>query len=891
MRKRLQMTLLAAGLMVPVAIADSGAPIDCTGWTTDMVAESLSEDAFDGAGLGWNGDGAFYPSSLKAEGSLCDAEGSLTTLSGNSYKIPFEGNNAFRLERYDDLKPLTFVTPVNATGFNLLVFANDDYNTSGNITFIGNVTYEDGTSGETKEFTVSKWGSSEEVDNVALSGLGLAVNYYGDLSYSTSNNFRVYEISLPSDVAKTATGVMFKIEDASWGKYGFILGVNGSGVVAPAEKRLSASLAAEKLTGNQGDTANFVVNYTIGGEPIANEELTYSATSDNADFAVGEIVNDSEAKVITVPVTANAAGAAKIEITLSLGDESLTLEGEFQAKMHVDADTSDCIVISNWGADVIAEQLPAEDYKSDVVAGSNKVLYTDGLHAKGAIAGDQRIVVAKSGKVYQLAAYDGSNAITNTGMGSYGSASVINFETPIYIDEVSLLLLSSDGDSDVDLTVQYEDGSKGAVQTFDVPSCDSESDITPALTVGYVDTYTDELVTDAGYKVYEISAIAARAAKVSSISVFNNGWGSKLTVLAVNAKDMKEALNEKYLEASMAQTEVRTYQNQPAEFVVNYTLTEKEGSNLKLEYSAVCSNRNVEVGEVINDKANGKLTIPVNSPITGLSKVTISMTYGAENFTFPCQLWVKSKVDADKSKCIDIEGWTDDVIAEALPVAEHISATVNGKKAALYTDDVYPQGFLAGDDKVATGVSGRVYSFAPYDAPNAALLTSEKRDVTLTFKTPIYTDLVSILSLSALAPSDIDVYIIYDDDSQSEALRHTVLAWDDEDHYDDALTTGTVNNSTDEVSEYAGRQLYELEIPTQREQKVKALKIENQSDKSVLSLLAVNAEDKKTNALESIEADADSLEFFTIDGLRVNNPTTGIYIVKMRDGKYRKVKF
>lgn len=884
------MTLFAAGLMVPGAIADSGAPIDCIGWTTDMVAESLSEDAFDGAGIGWNGDGAFYPSSLKPEGALCDAEGFLTTLAGNDYKIKLDGDNAFRLERYDDLKPLTFQQPVNATGFNLLVFANEDYNKNGTVTFTGKVTYEDGTSSDTQNFPVSYWNSTDAVDNVALSDLGLVVDYYGEMQYATSRNFRIYEIYLPSDVTKTATGVMFKVNDVSWGNYGFILGVNGSGVVMPPEKRLSAHLDADRLTVNQGETAQFIVNYTFGGELEADEQFSYSAVSDNPNFVIAEIMHDAEKHTLTVPVKANAAGAAKIHITLTLGDETLTLCGEFLAKVHVDADTADCVTISNWNCDVIAEQTPVGEFTSERIDNSNKVLYTDNLHAGGAIAGDQRIVVAKSGKVYKLAPYDANNAIVNIGMGSYGSASTISLETPIFTDEVSLLLISADGDSAVELTMLYEDDSKGAVQSFDITSCDKTGNTPHALSLGYADVYTDELVTGADYKVYEITATATRQSKLSSIKILNKGWSSKLVVLAVNAKDMHEAISEKYLNASIEQTEVRTYINTDAEYIVNYTLNEKEGSKPKLEYEVTADNRNVEIGPITNDAANGRLKVSVNSPYTGLFKISITLKYGAEHAEFPCILWVKSKMDEDKSNCVEIEGWTDDVIAEATPAADYASGSINGKSAALYTDDVYPQGFFAGDDRLVKGASGRIYAIAPYDSNNAAVLEGEKNETTLSLKTPIYTDQINILSLSALEPSDIDASVIYDDDSQAEPTSLTVLSWDDDDHYDDALTTGTVNISTEYVSEYAGRQLFELEIPTVRDHKVKAIKITNHSNGSVLSLLAVNAEDKKTNSIDRVREDAGELEYFTIDGLSVNNPTSGICIVKSQNGTHRKVK-
>ena len=885
MRKRLQTILLVSGLSILPAMSDVGKPIECTGWNTDMVAESEGEGAFDGASLGRDGDGSFYTRLVKEAGALCDDSGTVISSTGNEYRVVPDAKNALELERYSEKAQLVFSEPMMAPKYYFLVFCNNNNSGSAdNITFVGNLNYADGGAGEDTTFETGTWDSSTDYQNIAVPSLGLIINNYGEIGFSSSQDYRIYEIALDADVSRPVSGVSFKVDGGSWGQSGYVLGVSADAVPISSLKKLTASLQEDELSTTVGTPVQFVVNYSI--KEGAEGELECSVVSGSEHAKVGDIVNNTEQNIITIPVTADMKGVYTITATLSLGEENCELSGRLTVRGDVQADTKNCVEVEGWNTDVIAESLPAADYVSDAIS-NDMVLYTDDVSPAGSIAGGNRIAVADSGNVYLIAPYDASNANVIVGVGGYGTSSELSFKTPIYTENVNLLVASAEGGSDAEFTVLYEDGTESATKSAYVEDWSEASETAPALTLGYVGTNSDEVLPDAGMKLYEIPVMAARISKVKGIKVYNRSWGSKLVVLGVNAEDMLTAQIDKYLEASMQETEIRTYQNIEAEFKVNYAIN---GSDKVLEYNAECSNWNVKIAKIVNDKESGTLTIPVSSPYSGVETVKIILTLGAERIEFPCTLWVKSVMDGDTSDCIEIGNWSTDVIAENLPSADNVSQCVNGGKAAFYTDDVYPKGFVAGDDRLIITESGRIYLLAPYDSNNASVLHEDSDTAVLDFTNPIYTEQVNILAMSALAATDVIVTVIYEDESEEQPETFNIPAWNDDSDDSEAFRCGYIDISKDKVSEYAGRQIYEINVKAQRCHKVKGISIASNGAGSYLTILGVNAHDMKSSALdETASGSPMPVEYITMTGIRVERPSSGVYIVRFSDGSYKKM--
>ena len=269
------------------------------------------------------------------------------------------------------------------------------------------------------------------------------------------------------------------------------------------------------------------------------DELTYNAVASKDAITLGEIKHDAEAKTITIPVQGVTPAIANVEINLAFGQQSMKLVAQVFVKSTVTASTEKCVEIANWANDVIAEANPASDHANQKLDDQGWVFFTDDVHPEGAIAGDERLIVANSGNVYELAPYSGNNATVIVGVGGYDVSRDITFVTPIYTETINLLATSANGEADLDITVKYEDGTNEDVQNAKVADWHaSEADGTEAVYgLGRVNISSNDLAGERSFRLFEVPVTAKRNSKVQSVNINNKATGTYLTILGVNAKD------------------------------------------------------------------------------------------------------------------------------------------------------------------------------------------------------------------------------------------------------------------------------------------------------------------------------------------------------------------
>lgn len=534
-----------AAFAVPVKVlsddvVSDAAAIEVSNWKTDIVAESLSADSFTGIQSGWSGYLAFYTASVEEEGALCDEEGLVETASGNVYKIPFNGANSVVVERYDPAFDLNFAQPVATETVNLLVFAKS-YD---GITLKTTLKYDDNSESDETSNVIKHWVYDEnELDGTeALSGIGVVMNsYYDGLNVDPDKCYRFYEINIPADQYKSVKAISLSVDGGEYGDKAYVIGVNATDVNGQTVKHLNAKLAEKLVKVKQGSTANVVVNYTLTDIEGMSEQLTYSAVATKTAITLGEIVNDTEAHTLTIPVNGITPSIANVEVTIGFGEQTIKLSAQIFVKTTITGNTENCIEITDWNHDVIAEADPANDYSNQKLDDSGWVFFTDEVHPEGAIAGDERLVIAQSGNVYQLAPYDKNNATVIVGMGGLDVAHDFTFANPIYTDQINLLVTSANGESEAEITVNYEDGSKENIQNATVADWHAaEADGTEAVYgLGRIHKTNGDIAGERNFRLFEINASANRSSRVKSIKVNNKTYGSYLTVFGVNAKDMK----------------------------------------------------------------------------------------------------------------------------------------------------------------------------------------------------------------------------------------------------------------------------------------------------------------------------------------------------------------
>lgn len=521
----------------PVSDADA---VSVSNWGEDIVAESLEDNSFtSGVSMGWYGSAAFYSAAVSEDGALCDEDGIVEVpTSGNVYKIPVAVNNALKLQRNTDPVRLTFAEAIPTEKVNLLVFADAKNGIEVNATLI----YDDDSESDPVNTTIGNWQYDELDGTEALSGLGVVTkDYYSPISVSSDRNYRVYEIELPADQYKNAKEVELSVSGGSYGNVAYIVGVNAHNANGTITKHLDASLAEKQLKVKVGSTCNIVVNYTLTDIEGLEDVFTFDAVASKEAIRIGDITNDANTGTLTIPVEGITPAIATVDVNLAFGQQTMKLTAQILVKSTVTADTENCIEISNWACDVIAENNPVSDYASQKLDDNGWVFFTDDIHPEGAIAGDERLVVANSENVYQLAPYDGNNATVIVGVGGYDVSRDLNFTTPIYTDAINLLVTSANGESDLDITVKYEDGSKGDVQNAKVADWHAESpDGSEAVYgLGRVNLSSNDIAGERNFRLFEVSVVSERDSRVASININNKATATYLTIIGVNARDMK----------------------------------------------------------------------------------------------------------------------------------------------------------------------------------------------------------------------------------------------------------------------------------------------------------------------------------------------------------------
>ena len=521
--------------------------VKATNWNTDMVADSLDNNSFDGISLGWTGMAGFYTTASDSAGALCDSLGFVTVpKTGHVYWIPISEKNAFMVERNDDPVDLSFAEARLTKQVNLLVFADAE---DDSITLSAKPVYEDESEGDETLAKIAHWEYTENDSTADISDLGVVeYDYYDGISISENKNHRIYELALPVDETRRVKAIRLAATGGGWGDAAYVIGVNAHSLETKPEKHLSASLAETLLKTKQGDTVSVVVNYELTDTAGLADTLSYSVKTSSEAIALGDIVHDAVQRRITIPVIGMASSVDTVSVHLAYGEQAIDLKAQLLVKSRITADTTNCISISNWEADVIAEAYPVASCISGGIDSDGWVFYTDDILPTGALAGDERLIIAESGNVYHLAPYNENNATVIYGLGGYDLSRTIKLATPLFTDKVNLLVVSANGSSTAEVTIIYENDTKEEVQTFNVDDWYAEEAAGTEAVYGLgriisqSNYYDDDAegndeFGECKYRLFDISVEAQRWSKVKALKINNNSNETYLTVLGVNAME------------------------------------------------------------------------------------------------------------------------------------------------------------------------------------------------------------------------------------------------------------------------------------------------------------------------------------------------------------------
>lgn len=250
-------------------------------------------------------------------------------------------------------------------------------------------------------------------------------------------------------------------------------------------------------------------------------------------------------------------------------------------------------------------------------------------------------------------------------------------------------------------------------------------------------------------------------------------------------------------------------------------------------------------------------------------------------------------------------GWLHDVIAEKAPIHEHTNGGLDDEDYVLFSTGLQEDGAIADDSGVVTTSKGTVFQLAPYDANNALVLKNVNEEQTLTFEQPGEFEEIQILTISANGQSTLNVYANYEDGSKSETWTFNPDDWYSETAGGDEAVYGLgrarvveeLDWSTwdyvkkDKIDSRYNFRLYEFAFRPDVSKTVKSLTFSSGKSRSYPTVFAVSKTGKSVGIKDVYAPNTyrTIIGIYNLQGVPVQNPGTGIYIIRYSDGTAGKV--
>ena len=197
------------------------------------------------------------------------------------------------------------------------------------------------------------------------------------------------------------------------------------------------------------------------------------------------------------------------------------------------------VSVTGFNYDVIAESKPCAKSTNGYLDMQGWVFYTTSVQEGGAIAGDNHIVKTASGKEFKLADYAQNNALV---LNESGVSHDLVFDNPEKCSELYFLMTSTGGQSDVEVTANYDDGTASSTSVFSpdnwysyYPSGDEAVYGISRIPTTTIPGFFTEDVPDNNYKfrLYEYTLPTDRNKKVKSVTFKTDSYCWP-TILAIS---------------------------------------------------------------------------------------------------------------------------------------------------------------------------------------------------------------------------------------------------------------------------------------------------------------------------------------------------------------------
>ncbi len=421
--------------VVPVAIAK--------GFTYDIIAEERPVE--DHAELEFS-YGCFYTSNVNNDYAISSPDSRIiVTKNGTTFELAdYTQKNVLFVENKNTDYTLEFAEPIPAEEIYVLC------NCTSTREITATIKYEDGSVSDGLIIDVPRADyRTDNIDEFAVTDLKVLEDEttFGDKKYGMN------EITIKANPEKNAVAVNFR---ASKSPDFWVFGISALADMNGSKIRLTPSATTLKVAPES--TANLVITYNMNGE---EREANFGAEAEFTGTGVelGEIAEDETACTFTIPVTAlSDKGNGEILFTVT--------NGEFAKACKVKVSVEKPSEFTGWKHDVIAEATPSNEFTTKYLDKEGWVLYTTAVKEEGAVAGDDRTIVTANGTEFALEPYDAPNALR---IEAYDAPVELTAVNPDFCETLHILAISANGESNVAVTIGYEDGSESDPETITIP--------------------------------------------------------------------------------------------------------------------------------------------------------------------------------------------------------------------------------------------------------------------------------------------------------------------------------------------------------------------------------------------------------------------------------------
>ncbi len=535
-------------------------------------------------------------------------------------------------------------------------------------------------------------------------------------------------------------------------------------------------------------------------------------------------------------------------------------------------------IAEGYNYDIIAEDSPVKDFAN--LQFDYGCFFTSNVQAAGAISSpDSRMIITKEGTPFELAPYNGKNALK---VENKNTDYTLTFDEPVNAQKIYVLATCT-STREIAATINYSDGTSSKEYTIDLPRADYSSSSKGSFALTDLKIYESNTnVSSRNYGFNEVALDADEDKEAVSVT-FSASKSPAFWVIGVSALADWSGSKMK------VSTDVKALALRPngsGEIIVKYNLNGEERCD-NFALNATSSDACVSIGDITENKAESTFTVPVEATTDqGFSTIEFELVNG--EYSKVCRVNVAIETPSE------FAGWSVDVIAEATPSNEYVTESYDGEGWALYSADVKAEGAIADITRTLTTTSGTTYKLEPYDKPNAITLAQYK-PATLTMVEPTECESLSVLAVTDKKVT-LEVIVTYDDGTESDVISCSVNSTSGKP--DEAAFYGlgaimTIDYSWDaDLDDFDSDYnigLSEFVVPTDDTKKVESISFESQTKRANTFVLSV-AKKTKASGISSVTTDAErQIEgIYNLQGVKVANPSAGVYVIRYTDGTATK---